>query len=915
MNKYSTIFEQRVGCIPNVVCSLKLKEKTKPIYVREREVPFALREKVEKELDELENDGIISKVNTSDWGSPLVIIPKPDGKVRLCVDYKVGVNPQLETAHYPIKRIDELLNQLRNSKYFCRLDLYKAYLHVLVDEESKQVQTISTHRGTYRMNRLSFGIKTAPSEFNRILDQILQGLEGTLSYFDDIIIHGATVTECKERLINCFEKLQKYDLHVNKNKCEFFKTEIRYLGYVIRKNEILKSPDKVQAIKDMSRPKNSDEVRAFLGMITYYSKFIPDLSTITFPLRQLPQKNYKFKWSKSCELAFIKLKEEIMSNRVLTPYDPQLQTTLACDASPVGIAAVLSQIDEGVERPIAFISRSLTLSEQNYSQLDREALAIVFAIDKFYMYLYGREFILITDNKPLTRIFHQHSKIPAMTSSRLLRYASFLQGFNYKIQHKKAEEHLHVDCLSRNLSTDSFQKFKFFLDDEIKDLQDQIINQISTVLLTATSIAKETEKDSKLSKLKQDLLKGQIENPDYSLQDGVIFKGNRVVIPNTLQDEVLKELHRTHIGIMKMKQLARKYCYWNGIDSSIEKLVRSCEKCALCKNSPPQITTHHWGEPNANFDRVHIDYAGPLQGYNFFVLIDAKSKWPEIKVTNSAPTSEVTIKFLQDIVATHGLPKVIVSDNASIFQSNEFKAYCKENGIMQKFIAPGHPATNGLAERYIKTLKSKLNAMSEEEGSIHNKVREILYRYRATPLSNGKSPAQQYLGREMRIKLNCLRPVKYEKSSNEKVNSIRNLSVRDRVHSRFYSNGKPAWKFGVVKKKFGQLHYEIELDNGYVLKRHINQLYKSEVVLPEKENTIQEDQPKRSDPSIDEIQIQFEQVPVIPGSFEVRGQSGIETMNIPENRIHTDIEPSNIPVPNRRTNRNRRRPGYLQDYE
>ncbi|XP_055924024.1 uncharacterized protein K02A2.6-like [Eupeodes corollae] len=743
--------------------------------------------------------------------SPLVIIPKPDGKVRLCVDYKVGVNPQLETAHYPIKRIDELLNQLRNSKYFCRLDLYKAYLHVLVDEESKQVQTISTHRGTYRMNRLSFGIKTAPSEFNRILDQILQGLE-----------------------------------------------EIRYLGYVIRKNEILKSPDKVQAIKDMSRPKNSDEVRAFLGMITYYSKFIPDLSTITFPLRQLLQKNYKFKWSKSCELAFIKLKEEIMSNRVLTPYDPQLQTTLACDASPVGIAAVLSQIDEGVERPIAFISRSLPLSEQNYSQLDREALAIVFAIDKFYMYLYGREFILITDNKPLTRIFHQHSKIPAMTSSRLLRYASFLQGFNYKIQHKKAEEHLHVDCLSRNLSTDSFQKFKFFLDDEIKDLQDQIINQISTVSLTATSIAKETEKDSKLSKLKQDLLKGQIENPDYSLQDGVIFKGNRVVIPNTLQDEVLKELHRTHIGIVKMKQLARKYCYWNGIDSSIEKLVRSCAKCALCKNSPPQITTHHWDEPNANFDRVHIDYAGPLQGYNFFVLIDAKSKWPEIKVTNSAPTSEVTIKFLQDIVATHGLLKVIVSDNASIFQSNEFKAYCKENGIMQKFIAPGHPATNGLAERYIKTLKSKLNAMSEEEGSIHNKVREILYRYRATPLSNGKSPAQQYLGREMRIKLDCLRPVKYEKSSNEKVNSIRNLSVGDRVQSRFYLNGKPAWKFGVVKKKFGQLHYEIELDNGYVLKRHINQLYKSEVVLPEKENTIQEDQPKRSDPSIDEIQIQFE---------------------------------------------------------
>ncbi|XP_059220208.1 uncharacterized protein K02A2.6-like isoform X1 [Stomoxys calcitrans] len=216
--KFSKVFQQKVGCIPNLICSLKLQEGAKPAFLKERQVPFALREKVEQELDTLENEGIISKVNTSNWGSPLVVIPKPDGNVRLCVDYKLCVNPQLEPAHYPIKRIDEIFNTLKNSKYFCKLDLYKAYLHVAVDDESKIIQTISTHRGTYRMNRLSFGIKTAPSEFNRIIDQILRGLEGTTSYFDDIIVHGPTKSLCEQRLIECLERLQTYNLHVNKDK-------------------------------------------------------------------------------------------------------------------------------------------------------------------------------------------------------------------------------------------------------------------------------------------------------------------------------------------------------------------------------------------------------------------------------------------------------------------------------------------------------------------------------------------------------------------------------------------------------------------------------------------------------------------------------------------------------------------------
>jgi len=203
---------------------------------------------LKKNFESLETQGIITKIETSDWGSPLVVIPKAGG-VRLCVDYKIGVNERLIDSHYPIRRIDDILNSLRNSRYFCRLDLFKAYLHIQVDKASSEIQTISTHRGIYRMNRLSFGIKTALAEFNRIINQILQDISKTEAYFDDVIVHGATEDECKANLLTCLQQLQKFDLHLNQRKCSFFQERIEFLGHVIELNQISKSPEKVKAYR------------------------------------------------------------------------------------------------------------------------------------------------------------------------------------------------------------------------------------------------------------------------------------------------------------------------------------------------------------------------------------------------------------------------------------------------------------------------------------------------------------------------------------------------------------------------------------------------------------------------------------------------------------------------------------------
>uniref|UniRef100_A0A1Y1LV88 RNA-directed DNA polymerase n=2 Tax=Photinus pyralis TaxID=7054 RepID=A0A1Y1LV88_PHOPY len=276
-----------------------------------------------------------------------------------------------------------------------------------------------------------------------------------------------------------------------------------------------------------------------------------------------------------------------------------------------------------------------------------------------------------------------------------------------------------------------------------------------------------------------------------------------------------------------MKNLSRRHCYWPKIDSDIEHYVKNCQECSENRNLPPKAETHHWQEPRYNFERVHMDYAGPFQNRHFLILVDAKSKWPEVRILNESPTSTATINLLQDIFASSGFPQVLVSDNATIFKSTEFEEFCKMSGISQNFIAPGNPSTNGLAERYVQILKNKLKMMAKDPMPLHWKVREILFRFRATPLKSGKSPAEIYLNRPFRTKLDAMRPNPVQKSNDISTLRHRILKVGDRVQSRHYPT--KSWKYGIIIRKLGNLHYIVKLDDGYMIKRHINQLIKSEI--------------------------------------------------------------------------------------
>ncbi|XP_060077413.1 uncharacterized protein K02A2.6-like [Ylistrum balloti] len=446
LQKFPSVLKDELGTLRNITARIKVKEGANPKICKPRTVPFAMKERVEAELDRLVSAGILTQVQHSEWATPIVTKPKRDGSIRICGDFKVTINPVLDVDQYPLPKIDDIFATLAGGQHFTKIDLRNAYLQMVVREEDRHYLTINTHRGLFQYNRLVFGIASAPAIWQRSIDQILQGIPRVQCILDDMIVTGTTDEDHLANLETVLERLDRFGLRVNKVKCEFFKDSIEFCGHTIDKDGLHKMPSKVEAVVNAPRPENVNQLRSFLGLVNYYAKFIKNLSSMVNPLNQLLEANRKWGWSAECDTAFQRVKEAVASEQVLTHFDPGKKVQLTTDASPYGIGAVLSHVmEDESERPIAFASRSLSKSECNYAQIDKEALAIVWGVKKFYQYLYGRHFILLTDHQPQTSIFHTEKGIPVTTAARHQRYALYLAGFQYDIKYKSTAKHANAD--------------------------------------------------------------------------------------------------------------------------------------------------------------------------------------------------------------------------------------------------------------------------------------------------------------------------------------------------------------------------------------------------------------------------------------------------------------------------------------
>ncbi|KAL1446934.1 hypothetical protein WDU94_009845 [Cyamophila willieti] len=663
LTTYEDVFQEKIGTIPSELGHLELKPDATPIFHSPRPVPYSKKLKIEQELERLEKEDIITRVDHSDWGTPIVAITKPNGDVRVCADYKVTLNRSIQDFNYPIPRIEDIFAQMNG-----------------------------------------------------------------------------------------------------------------------------------------------------------------DLASLLHPLNNLLRKGEKFHWTDQCEKSFQKVKEQISNDNVLVHYNPDLPVTLATDASPVGLGAVLShRYDDGTERPIAFASRSLTKCERNYSQIDREATGIYWGIKKFFQYLYGRKFILITDNKPLTTIFNPCKMLPTLAATRMFHYALFLSGFDYSIEYKRTSDHGNADFLSRF----PFETPDMNEKDETYRYQTNQINVFNSI--SFQKIQEETKRDTELSNIVEALANGNslqslgLDDSEYTLQDGCVFRGMRVVIPASLRKQVLEELHVGHLGIVKMKSLSRSFCYWKRIDTSIEDMVRTCKQCCMKQNEAPKSEVHPWEQPQHPWGRIHIDFAGPENGLWYFIVVDAHTKWVEVIPTKTT-TSEFCIRELRKLFSTFGLPVMCVSDNGAQFKSHEFENFLQSNFITHRTTAAFHPATNGQAERFVQTIKKHLKAMSEERGDINLKISRLLMQLRKVKNSEGESPYTMMFGRDPRTRLDAIMKPVQEKTENMTTTYHgRCFNVNDRVQVRNYTNNKK-WEFGTVKKREGLMHYVVTLDDGREWRRHVDQV-------------------------------------------------------------------------------------------
>ncbi|GFW57819.1 retrovirus-related Pol polyprotein from transposon 412 [Trichonephila clavipes] len=432
-----------------------------------------------------------------------------------------------------------------------------------------------------------YGLNGAPAIWQRYVDGLFQGMDGVKVFMDDARITGSDEISHFTALEEFFKKCREHGLKLNLNKSKFFQNEINFLGHRIDSKGLHKTDEKISAVVNAPVPRNVHEVKSFLGLVNFYGKFCENLATIANPLNNLTKKkNVRFLWSKDCQVAFEQIKKEICSPKILVHYDPSLPLTLASDASPVGIGCVLSHVyPDGSERPIAFASRTLSGSEKKYSQIDKEALSIVWAVRKFYLYLKGRRFTLITDHKPLIAIFGSKRGLPVLAATRLLHYALILQSFEFDIIFRKTIEHGNADFLSRLPKTSEELEVK----DDITIFQ---MSQIEALPVTSKELRQETSKDIELGPLLRALREGkdlQGREAQYTIEDGCIMYGQRVCIPRKFRKNVLEELHAGHLGIVKMKAIARSFVYWKNIDNDIEEAAKNCVDCARYKADPQNL--------------------------------------------------------------------------------------------------------------------------------------------------------------------------------------------------------------------------------------------------------------------------------------------------------------------------------------
>ena len=682
-----------------------------PVNLPLRRTPQKLKMTVRSHIDEMQCHNIIRE-SASPYAAPVVMTTKKDGDPRFCVDYR-KLNQVTVKDRYPLPRIDDTIDALHGAQFFTTLDLFSGYWQIEIDEPDKHKTAFVCEYGQYEFNRMPFGLTNAPSTFQRLMNRILKPVlyESVLVYLDDIIVFSKTVDEHIEHIAAVFKILAENGLKLKAKKCDFFKTKIDYLGHVVSSEGVAPDEKKVQSILNYPEPRNQKEVSSFLGLAGYYRKFVRAFADMAHPLTSLTRKDAEWKWGDEQKDAFNRIKCCLTSKPILRYPDFTRDFIVHTDASGYGIGAVLAQMQrppqsddssgetDEVEVVIAYTSKHLDDRQCKWSTTEKEAFAIVHAIDVFKPYLYGSKFTVFTDHRPLEWLMSKNEP-----SGRLARWALKIQEFNIEIGYRAGKQNQNADTLSRIplplVATVSCNK-----DDSNwakNQLQDTFCKDIF------------------------DKLKTRNEVTNYSISEsGELYYLDKLVVPDSKKAEIYENNHdhmaAGHLGVAKTKARIQRRYYWPKMAEDIAVYVKNCLKCAQRKPygqskaplKPMPAATRVW-------ERIAMDIVGPVEtsrNGNRYILVlsDYASRFVMTIPMIDQTAKTVAAHLVNEVLTKYGAPEQILTDQGTNFLSELVYQICQLFKIKQLRTTSYHPQTDGLVERFNRTLCDMLACYVNED--------------------------------------------------------------------------------------------------------------------------------------------------------------------------------------------------------
>lgn len=733
------------GCVKRPY-KMVLREDAVPVVQPARRVPIALKGRLRQELQRMEKASIIVKVDEpTDWVSPLVVVHKKDGTLRICMDPR-AVNRSIKREHYPMPSREDIESELAGAKYFSRLDANAGFHQIPLDEATSRICTFATPFGRYRFLRLPFGISSASEVFQKTLTEMFEGLPGVRVYVDDVLIWGNSKEEHDERVTAVLRRAQQEGLTFNPAKCVFCTTQVAFLGDVIGRDGIRPSPDLIESVRAMPAPKDKQGVRRLLGVVNYFRKYLPALSDKTALLRSLVKESSVFEWTTAHEHEWDQICAALTNPPLLALFDEKRNTKITADASGTGIGAALLQRHGDDWRPVTYASRALTPSEERYAHIEKETLAIVFACEKFHQFVYGRKITVETDHRPLIAIAQKNiGDMPP----RLQRFFIRLMKFDFVLQFVPGKDLLLADMLSRAaLPTGG--------SDQVEDVDVHTTQVVSSIISKATMVRlqKNTLEDPLLSRTMKQMEDGMaidgVLKPyaeELSVVNGVILKGCKVVVPKSMRPEILERIHEGHLGMNKCKARARRLVFWPGMSSDIEQRARTCSVCRKYAYSQPSEPLLLQPTPDRPWHRVGIDLF-TFAGDHYVVVFDAHSNFPDVEKLRGTTAVEVIDK-ISAIFSRYGIPSQVCTDNGPQFASREFALFVHRYDFEHITSSPEFPRSNGLAEKGVQIVKRILKKTHESRGDVWLG----LLAYRSSPLDCGQSPGELLQGRRLHATL------------------------------------------------------------------------------------------------------------------------------------------------------------------